>query len=165
MTFCVCTGPYDIGLTGQCHISSGHRDPSHTVDLAVHYMAITHTAVTVLAGTALAAHNLTFDCAKENPKILIQCHQEIQLKTHDTHYVPGHGLLPHFCISTGRPVHCTVVEFLTQVLLLTLRPPPQVTEHAPHRPHRLHSADHTTKTDFKFEVNNIVIKWDSFGLV
>lgn len=59
--------------------------------------------------------------------------------------VPGHGLFPHFCISTGRPAHCTVIEDLTQVLLRILRPPPQVAEQVPHRPHGLHLADYTER--------------------
>lgn len=54
--------------------------------------------------------------------------------------IPGHGLFPHFWISTGRPTHCTVTEVLTHVLLLILRPPPQVTEHDPQRPHGLQLA-------------------------
>lgn len=54
--------------------------------------------------------------------------------------IPGHGVFPHFWISTGRPTHCTVAEVLTQVLLLILRPPPQVTEHDPQGPHGLHLA-------------------------
>lgn len=78
--------------------------------------------------------------------------------------VPGHGLLPHFCISAGRPEHWTVTELLAQVLLLILRPPPQVTEHIPHRPHELHFADHIAtrnhvsfKWSFKIGINRIII--------
>ena len=59
--------------------------------------------------------------------------------------LPGHGLFPHFWTSTGRPAHWIVSDVRTQVLLLILRPPPQVTEHVPHRPHGLHLADDTTR--------------------
>lgn len=107
-------------------------------------MAVTHAAAAVITGTTLGAHTLTFDCLEKDTEMSAKMAKDTSMKTDIFiiyYIIPGQGLFPHFCISTGRPVHCTVTEVLTQVLLLILRPPPQVTEHAPHRPHGLHLAD------------------------
>lgn len=67
-TFGICTSTDYLGLAGQCHPGSCHRDTGHTVDLSTQNVAVTHTPAAVLTGTALRAHVLTFGCGEIDAK-------------------------------------------------------------------------------------------------
>lgn len=66
MTFGICMGKDYLGLAGQCHTGSCHRDTSHTMDFSVDNVDVTHTATAVLTRTTLGACEQTFGCREIN---------------------------------------------------------------------------------------------------
>lgn len=79
LTFGVRTSMDNLGLAGQCHPGSRHRNTNHAVDLSIQNVSVTHTPAAVLAGVALGAYVLTFGCRDIDTKTWTQTNKDTNI--------------------------------------------------------------------------------------